>query len=277
MTTVNVKGSVNASREAVVSTNVNAANTIDLWLAYYQDWDGDCAQDRLQALLSDDEKRQRERFYFADDRLRYAVTRAMVRTVLARYAAVAPVDWRFVANAYGRPAIAPQHGAACELNFNVSHTRGLIVLGITRLGMLGIDVESLHRAAAPGLAERMFSARESTDLRRTPLQERDFRFYEYWTFKESYIKARGMGLSLPLDKFSFSFPDAGAVKLDIDAELADVPDRWRLWQFQPTADYLLAVCAESQGDHPQSVRLRKLTPRDDDEELALTPRRRTEP
>ncbi len=53
-----------------------------------------------------------------------------------------------------------------------------------------------------------------------------------------------MGLSLPLDKFSFRYPDADRVALLIQPELQDDADRWQFWQFQPTADHLIAVCAE---------------------------------
>ena len=59
--------------------------------------------------------------------------------------------------------------------------------------------------------------------RRSAPHQQQYRFFEYWTFKEAYIKARGMGLSLPLDKFSFQYPDDHAVEIAIDPELATIP------------------------------------------------------
>ena len=56
----------------------------------------------------------------------------------------------------------------------------------------------------------------------------DLAFYvEFWTLKESYIKARGMGLSIPLKQFSFRFPRENLIELAIDALPHDVPERWR--------------------------------------------------
>src|SRR5690606_22118977 len=155
---------------------------------------------------------------------------------------------------YGRPEVAAEHALA----FNVSHTHGLIALGVSRQGVLGVDVESLLRPARPELAENLFAPAEHEDLQRLPPEQRGLRFYEYWTLKEAYIKARGMGLSLPLDKFAFGFPGAGRMSLKIDAALADDPDKWRLWQFR-LGDFLLAICAESRQCARPRLAWRRLT------------------
>src|SRR5437588_11462711 len=94
------------------------------------------------------------------------------------------------------------------------------------------------------LAERFFAPQEFEALSTVPVEERQYRFFEYWTFKEAYAKARGMGLCLPLDKFSFHFPNDGGVEIKIDPDLADDPRRWQFWQLRPTSQYLVAVCAE---------------------------------
>ena len=218
---------------------------IDVWLAFYDEIGDASLLASLRTLLSDDERAQELRFRFADDRKRYLVTRALVRTVLSRYADVAPADWSFAVNDYGRPRIADAHGAACALSFNVSHTRGLIALGVTRGRALGVDVEHLTlRDVSTGIAGHFFSPSEVGELEAVPQQRRQDRFFEYWTFKESYIKARGMGLSIPLDKFSFHFPHDSAVGLAVEPELGDDAARWAFWQYRPAPHYLLAICAE---------------------------------
>lgn len=109
---------------------------IDIWLTYYDEIVDDRQLARLRSILSDDEVAQEGRFYFADDRKRYLVTRAMVRMVLSRYAQIAPEHWAFSKNAYGRPVIADAivdaEAQAWGLSFNLSHTRGLIALAVTR-------------------------------------------------------------------------------------------------------------------------------------------------
>lgn len=231
---------------------------IHVWLAYYDEIE-ESLHAAYRTLLSAAEKEQEPRFHFARDRCRYLVTRALVRTVLSRYVPVDPKEWMFSTNAYGRPAIMNVEGR--DLSFNLSHTHSLIVLGVTRGRALGVDVENFRaREAAIGVADHYFAKAEVAALAAAPSQDRQYRFFEYWTFKESYIKARGMGLSLPLDKFSFHYPDDRAVEIAIDAGLADDPARWQFWQFQPAPEYLVAICAERAGARSPSVIVRQAVP-----------------
>ncbi|MEJ7807619.1 MAG: 4'-phosphopantetheinyl transferase superfamily protein, partial [Telluria sp.] len=145
---------------------------------------------------------------------------------------------------WGRPEIAVHHDLP-GLHFNLSHTHGLIALAVSTQRMLGVDVENVAvRTPSAGIAEHYFSPTEVAALATLPPALRGERFFEYWTFKESYIKARGMGLSLPLDRFSFHFPDAHQVHLAVDADLDDDARNWQFWQCRPTPDHLLALCAE---------------------------------
>mgnify|MGYP003465600525 CR=1 FL=1 len=120
-----------------------------------------------------------------------------------------------------------------------------LALALTRQAAVGVDVENFAAFAAPiDIANHYFSPNEAAALIALEREHQQRRFFEYWTFKESYIKARGMGLSLPLDKFTFSYPCENTVMLDIDTELEDDPHRWLLWQLQPEPNYLLALCVE---------------------------------
>ena len=77
----------------------------------------------------------------------------------------------------------------------------------------------LARPVSTAIANRFFSPTEAAALSGVPEHRRQERFFEYWTFKESYIKARGMGLSIPLDRFSFHYSDERAVRIAIDPVL----------------------------------------------------------
>lgn len=253
-------------------------HTIDVWLAFYDEIADEALMSAMRGLLSDAERRQEPRFYFPDDRKRYVVTRAMVRTVLSRYADIAPHEWAFSTNDYGRPDIANDLGQAHGLSFNVSHTRGLIALGVTRNRALGVDVEHiLHRDVSLGIAHRFFSPVEVTELAAVPPDLQQDRFFEYWTFKESYIKARGMGLSIPLERFSFHYPRPQAVHIAIEPELGDVAERWSFWQYRPAREYLLAVCAERLQDQATTLTLRKMVPTHSDETLDFQLLKSSEP
>ncbi|MEO8380292.1 MAG: 4'-phosphopantetheinyl transferase superfamily protein [Acidobacteriota bacterium] len=234
---------------------------IHLWLTSYDEIEDPLLHAHYRGLLNAEEAAQEPRFHFARDRRRYLVTRALVRTVLSRYASIAPADWIFKTNAYGRPEIANVAAQRDLLTFNISHTHSLIVLAVTRQRELGVDVENVEARNVPmDIADRYFAPGEVTTLMAAPAHEQQYRFFEYWTFKEAYIKARGMGLSLPLDKFSFQYPGARAVEIAIDPELADVPDRWQFWQFRPEASYLVALCAERLEGSAPAVVVRRTVP-----------------
>jgi 4'-phosphopantetheinyl transferase len=242
---------------------------VHLWLAFYNE----IADERLHAayreLLDPAEREQEPRFYFARDRRRYLVTRALVRTVLSRYESIRPEEWVFHTNAWGRPEVGNAEARDACLSFNVSHTHSLIVLGVTRGRDLGVDVENFRaREASMDVADRYFAPEEVAVLNAAPRREQQYRFFEYWTFKESYIKARGMGLSLPLDKFNFHYPDDRAVEIVIHPELADDAARWQFWQFRPTPEYLVAICAERVGAQSPLLVVRQAVPMSGDRTFA---------
>jgi 4'-phosphopantetheinyl transferase len=250
---------------AEIAEEMNAALTltpaeVHLWLAYYDAITDERLLADYRPLLNQDEKEQQARFYFAKDRLRYLVTRALVRTVLSRYESIGPGEWIFSTNAYGCPEIANEQVKEERLSFNISHTHSLIVLGVTRRRALGVDVENWRaRDVSIDIADRFFAPAEVKALSGVPPHQQQYRFFEYWTFKESYIKARGMGLSLPLDKFSFHYAHDRAVELAIDPELSDDAARWQFWQFQPRPEYLVAICAE-RVDQPTKLIVRQAVP-----------------
>jgi len=218
-------------------------SAIHLWLAFYDQITDARLLEQYRELLTEAERMQETRYFFAHDRKRYLVTRALTRTVLSKYSSVRPHDWLFVNDRYGRPLVA--NAEANSLAFNISHTKGLIALAVTNGGAIGVDVENLQaREGSLEIADRFFSPSETAILRETSHECLQYRFFEYWTFKEAYIKARGMGLSLPLDKFSFHYPDDRTVGIEIDPQLGDHPERWQFRQFQPDKGYVLALCAE---------------------------------
>ncbi len=234
---------------------------IHLWLTDYDTIADEGLHAAYRELLNPAERAQEPRFHFAKDRRRYLVTRALVRTVLSRYVSIDPEEWVFSTNAYGRPEVANAGAAEACLSFNISHTHSMIVLGVTRRRALGVDVENVRgREVSIDIADHYFAPPEVAVLNAAPRHEQHDRFFEYWTFKESYIKARGMGLSLPLDKFSFHYPHDRAVKIAIDAELADEPGRWQFWQFRPAPEYLVAVCAERIGSGAPILTVRQSIP-----------------
>jgi 4'-phosphopantetheinyl transferase len=155
-----------------------------------------------RALLSADERERADRFHFARDRDRFTVARATLRRVLGGYLGRAPDELVFAYSAHDKPSI---DGVA----FNLSHSNELALVAVTRGGEIGVDLE-WHRPDidVASLARSSFSAVEQRALFALPPAEQFTAFYRIWTRKESYIKAHGEGLSLPLDGFSVLADDS---------------------------------------------------------------------
>jgi len=230
------------------------ANHIHIWLTSTDEAREPALLARYDALISADERLQAARFHFPEDAHRYLITRALVRTVLSRYAALEPVQWIFEKNAYGKPSIANPQAMAEGLHFNVSHTQGLIALVVSRGAAVGVDLE--HRTARADLmelAQATMTRWEWDALHPLPAKDRETRFYQHWTLKEAYIKARGRGLDIPLTQVGFEILSADRIAMHLDPALGDAPGHWNLWHLQPTDAHCMALCAARHGAVQQQL------------------------
>lgn len=219
---------------------------VDLWLLRPETVAPDAALCRYLGWLSDDECRRRQRFYFDQDRHRFLLTRALVRGVLSRYAGQPPERWRFTTNAYGRPELLdPPPGVP---QFNLSHTEGLIVCAISAGGQLGVDAERVvPERARIDLARRFFAPSEADAIERTAGPRQAERFFEFWTLKESYIKARGLGLALPLGSFAFELSDDRPPRLVCAPRCGDTPAGWRFGRVRLFGSHQLAFALRAES------------------------------
>jgi 4'-phosphopantetheinyl transferase len=201
----------------------------------------------LAAILDEEERARAARYLRPEDRVRSIAARALLRLMLSRYAPVAPSAWQFVTNRYGRPELVHVPAEAGDLRFNVSHTDGLVAVAVARGRDIGVDVEHIDRPLTHDIAGRFFSPAEVRDLRRASPDEQPRVFFDYWTLKESYIKARGMGLALPLAHFSFHLRPDQPPAISFAPPLDDDPARWQFAQAWPSARHRLAVAVERHG------------------------------
>jgi 4'-phosphopantetheinyl transferase len=180
---------------------------------------------------------------------------------LSQYAAVARPDWTFAPTVYGRPFLTNDDDLARRISFNISHSEDRIVVAIAIDRLLGVDVERVMPIEdMEEVAKAFFSPQEVQALRGLPLAQRNARFLEYWTLKESYIKACGQGLSLPLDKFWFQFPQAGTLQFNISNDLDADAQRWLFWQIESVPDYLVAVCSNHGPSRIPEIMMRSYVP-----------------
>jgi 4'-phosphopantetheinyl transferase len=233
---------------------------IDLWLARCGDPD-EMLLRRYRGLLSREEEVVSRRFHFDRDCRRYVITRAMVRTVLSQYAPTPPAAWRFACNAYGRPQIANDGDTEQALSFNVAHSHDLILLGVTCVNRLGVDVEWLSaRGTALEVAERFFGSDEIAALKSLPRDRQISRFLDYWTLKESFVKAQGVGLSMSLGSVEFDLSHDAIIGFRFMGLPDELATDWRFWQLHPAPGYTAAVSVRLMSDIEPTLSLREIIP-----------------
>jgi 4'-phosphopantetheinyl transferase len=170
-----------------------------------------------------------------------------LRVLLGSYLDVDPHEVEIRHGAHGRPELAPVH----DLCFNLSHTAGIAVYAIGRGRAIGVDVEALdRRPPSAGLIERALNAREAARFARVGPGERTEAFLRYWTVKEAYAKALGLGLALDLRQVGVEGP-AARPRLDLPGGSGE----WHVRRLRPRADVIGALVADG---GPWRMRLREL-------------------
>src|SRR3954471_1780395 len=204
--------------------------------------DGPPVREACMAVLSPEEKARAGRFVLERHREQYVLAHGLVRMALSRCAPdVEPQAWTFVADRYGRPFVAGPATAA-PVHFSLTHTDGCVACAISPSELIGIDVESTARECSPlAIAEFTFSPAETAALRAAPPADQKRRFFDYWTLKEAYVKARGTGLHRPLTHFSILIESQQEIAIAFHDESVGDPARWRFKTYAPSAQHRLAV------------------------------------
>ncbi len=245
--------------DEVVPVAARKSHEVEVWFARVEPGAPEVAA--CLPLLSEQETARQQRFYFERDRSLYAVAHAMVRTALARQLGCAAQAITFGHNSYGRP-YASGPGPVRVPAFNLSHTPGLAICAIGSRQALGIDVEEITRKTETvGIADRFFSPSEVTALCALPSDQQCERFFAYWTLKESYIKACGMGLAIPLNHFSFEVAPRQPVSISFDAARDDDPSRWHFRRYAVGSQYMVALALGSGPNQAPLVRCREWSPK----------------
>jgi 4'-phosphopantetheinyl transferase len=202
---------------------------------------------RARTWLTPAEQARHARYRRDLDRDMFLLGRVMARAIVGDALAVAPTAWPWREGAHGRPEIDLPD---CEMAFNIAHSGGLVACAFTWHGEVGVDIEDRKRAAIErDLVQRCCSSSEAADVNARGEAWRD-RFLMYWTLKESYLKARGLGISVHLADLSFSL-QKDDVQLERRGAL-DADDEWAFELITLHADHYLAVAAPVKGiDRPR--------------------------
>lgn len=213
------------------------ANEVHIWCAAL---DLDSANyDCLKKTLAPDERARAARFHFVKDLQRFVASRGVLRDILGRYLHRKPAEIRFSHGSCGKPSLRVDCGTP-ELRFNLARSQGRELYAIAHGREVGIDVEHIEPDLANlEVAKRFFSRRECSELCALPTYLQLEAFFNCWTRKEAYVKARGEGLLMSLDSFDVSLTPGQP------AELSDGGDgKWSLFALTPAPGYAAAVAVE---------------------------------
>jgi 4'-phosphopantetheinyl transferase len=168
--------------------------------------------------------------------------RGILRSVIAGYLRCPANEIAFVYGVRGKPAL-----ATAELHFNLAHSDGLAVIGLTRSGRIGVDVERVRPMNDfRQMADEFFSPGEREAIAAMPPEDRQLAFFACWTRKEAYLKATGDGLAAPLDRFDMPVAPVSPPRLWRVDMPADQAASWSLCDLPLEAGYVGAVAFDGQ-------------------------------
>jgi 4'-phosphopantetheinyl transferase len=215
---------------------------VDVWKVWLDS--AELSSEVLPGILAPDEVERARRFHFDRHRIRFSACRTALRTILARYLQMSPVEIRFRYERNGKPEIADAQNSY-SLRFNLSHSSGLAVIAVSSGRAVGVDIEKASpKPDCLEIARRFFSEREYQALSAIGESERQRAFFACWTRKEAFVKAIGEGLSYALPEFSVAVaPDAPAAIEEV-TEDPNAIFRWSLANLQSEDGYVGTLAFE---------------------------------
>ncbi|MFN2190357.1 MAG: 4'-phosphopantetheinyl transferase family protein [Candidatus Promineifilaceae bacterium] len=196
-------------------------------------------------MLSEDERERAARFRFERHRTQYILSRGALRILIGRYLRIDPGEAKFQHNEYGKPYLDSRYHHDSTLEFSLAHSGDLTVFAFARDSAIGVDCEFVRSVPdAEEIAARFFSQWEDDVLKSLPEDQKTAAFYSCWTRKEAYIKAMGLGLSMPLDRFAVSIkPEEPAQLIHIDGSASEAA-KWAVKSWEPKTGYIAAVACK---------------------------------
>jgi 4'-phosphopantetheinyl transferase len=201
----------------------------------------------VRNFLAEDERMKADRLRFKRVREDYVAARGLLRLILATYLNVQPKELEFQYGQHGKPALADELSHT-GITFNMSHSHGMALYCVGLEQELGADIEKIREDMSfEKIAKRFFSSLEYEALQKLPDDQLKYGFFNCWTRKEAYIKAKGEGLSSLISRFAVSLaPGEPAALLDHQLDAGEV-NRWSIMDLDVGPGYTAALAVEGKG------------------------------
>lgn len=217
----------------------------------------------LAKCLSASERGKLQRLSRPAGRQAFLVSRGALRHVLGGYLQQPPKALDFTYGPQGKPALKLKHPTAqhqddspwCSLEFNLSHSGDWVVIALCQGRSIGVDIELIRLLSQlPSLCQRCLTPAETATVQGLEPTQANLRFLQYWTGKEAYLKALGLGLTASMTSVELAIPP-GAIALQ-PAPITPEPlhdQGWHIYQWQPSPEYIAAIAVQTSAltTHPQ--------------------------
>jgi 4'-phosphopantetheinyl transferase len=191
-------------------------------------------------LLSVEEQQRAQRIGVTDKQAQYVLSRIFLRRLLGFYLMEAPSDIEFTIGPFGKPELSKRMGGG-GLRFNLSHTQGLAICGVSTHLRIGVDTEGPRRIPTlDALAKKCLSQQEYAAWLSLDDGQRASQFQALWCAKEAFSKAVGRGIALGLETIELKPDLSGFMKIPLGYGSVD---DWYL-HLEHHQQYLIAVCFE---------------------------------
>lgn len=169
-------------------------NHVDIWFIDLALQAQDLA--RCYAVLNVTERAQATRFKFPKLTERYIQVHGLLRFLLARYTHSKAEKLVFAKTTQGKPYLTDYS----QLHFNISHSENKLLIAVAP-NLIGVDIEAIKpRKSIQDLVARCFATQEQAYWSALPAKQQCREFYQFWTRKEAFVKATGLGIALGLEQ-----------------------------------------------------------------------------
>ena len=192
-------------------------------------------------ILSFEEQQRAQRIGPSGKQTQYARSRLFLRRLLGFYLMEAPSDIEITIGPFGKPELCQRMGDRMPLSFNLSHTHGLAICGLSTHKRIGVDTEGPRTMPSlEALAKKCLSQNEYEAWALLDAEHKLRQFQAHWCAKEAFSKAVGRGIAIGLETIEVK-PDLGGF-MTVPQGYGLAED-WHL-HLERNHQFLMAVCFE---------------------------------
>lgn len=220
-------------------------NEVHLWKAILDV--GAVQLSAFERTLSSEELARAARFLSQIHRDHFVASRGILRSILAHYLDKNPYELLFQYGRYGKPALEQTASEGTDIRFNVAHSAGLLLIVVSVGRELGVDLEKIQPAFLnKEIVEEVFSKEEQADYHTVREPMRVKRFFDAWTRKEAFLKALGVGLSVPLCRIEV-LKETNVCLIRIKSDKETRKSNWTIFPLEINHGYSACLVVEGHG------------------------------